>query len=123
MITIRLENLLFHAFHGVHEEEKKLGNEYSVDVFIDFHEEQEVIIHIQDTLNYVTVYEMIRERMSIPTPLLETVAMEAGLAIYKKFPAMRSISVTIKKLHAPIPRMQGAVGVTWSRQFRQTAYL
>ena len=86
MITVQLNQLTFIAFHGILEEERILGNEYEVDASVDFHEKEEVISHINDTVNYAIIYDIIRKRMIIPTPLLETVVMEIGMAIHKQFP-------------------------------------
>lgn len=118
MITVHLRQLLFNAFHGVHEEEKILGNEYVVDCSVEFHEDAEVIEHINDTVNYVAIYEIIKKRMDISTPLLETVIMEIGNEIHNQFEQLISITVSIKKLHPPIEGIQGAVGVTWHKHFK-----
>ncbi|MEO6818414.1 MAG: dihydroneopterin aldolase [Ginsengibacter sp.] len=117
MITVHLDNLHFNSFHGIHDEERILGNEYIVDCLVDFHENTEVIVHINDTINYVIVYDIIKKRMSVPTHLLETVAMEIGYEIHKSFPDIRSISVSITKLHPPIENIEGSVGVKWHREF------
>src|ERR1019366_732507 len=76
MITVQLHQLLFDAFHGIHEEEKILGNEYVVDATVEFQEDTSVIHSIHDTVNYTDMYHIIRERMNVPTPLLETVVMD-----------------------------------------------
>lgn len=117
MISIHLDKLHFNSFHGVHEEEKILGNEYIVDCLINFHEREEVIVHIDDTINYVAVYEIIKNHMAIPTNLLETVAMKIGYDIHEKFPDVKCISVSITKLHPPIEAIQGSVGVKWHKEF------
>jgi dihydroneopterin aldolase len=117
MITVHLHNLLFYSFHGIHEEEKKLGNEYEVDAFVEFHENAEVIEHIDDTVNYASMYEIIKKRMSIPTPLLETIVMEIGNQIHAEYHLLKAIQISIKKLHPPIEGIQGAAGVTWEKQF------
>ena len=78
MVTVHLHNLHFNSFHGVHDEEKILGNEYLIDASVEFHEEREVITSIQGTINYEDIYDIIKERMSMPTPLLETIVMEIG---------------------------------------------
>lgn len=117
MVTLHLQNLLFHAFHGIHEEERILGNDYVVDCSIDFHESTEVIEHIDDTINYAILYDIIKERMGKPTFLLETVVMEMGNKIYTMFPEIKSISISIKKMHPPIEGMQGSAGVSWQKQF------
>lgn len=117
MITVHLDHLLFNAFHGIHEEEKILGNEYVVDCKMAFDEGVEVIGHIYETINYESVYEIIQKRMNIPTPLLETVVMEIGREIHAEYSELKSIDISIKKLYPPIEGMQGASGVSWHKQF------
>jgi dihydroneopterin aldolase len=117
MVSIHLDKLCFNSFHGVHEEERILGNEYIVDCIIDFYEKEEVILHIDDTINYVTVYEIIKKRMAIPTQLLETVVMQIGSEIYESFPQVKSINISLTKLHPPIEAIQGSVGVRWHKEF------
>ena len=117
MITVHLHNLHFNSFHGIHEEEKILGNEYIIDASVEFHEEIVVITSIHDTVNYVDIYNIIKERMSVPSPLLETIVMEIGNEIHNEFPQVRSINITLKKMYPPIEGIQGAAGVNWQRQF------
>ena len=117
MITVHLHNLHFNSFHGIHEEEKILGNEYLVDASVEFHEEKTVITSIQDTINYVDIYNIIKERMSVSTPLLETIVMDIGNEIHSEFPQVRSINISLKKMHPPIEGIEGAAGVNWQRQF------
>ena len=117
MITVHLRNLHFNSFHGIHEEEKILGNEYLIDASVEFHEEKQVITSIQDTINYEDIYNIIKERMSVSTPLLETIVMEIGNEIHSEFPQVRAITISLKKMHPPIEGMEGEAGTTWQRQF------
>jgi 7,8-dihydroneopterin aldolase/epimerase/oxygenase len=117
MITVHLYNLHFNSFHGIHEEEKVLGNEYLVDASVEFHEEKEVITSIQDTINYEDIYNIIKERMSAPTPLLETIVMEIGKEIHSEFPQVRAINISLRKMHPPIEGIEGSAGVNWQRQY------
>lgn len=117
MITIHLHNLIFFSFHGVHEEEKILGNEYEVNADVQFHEEHAQIHSLCETINYVDVFEIIKDRMKIPTQLLETVVMEIGNSIYEKYNYVRSINVSLKKKHPPIEKIEGSVGVSWHKEF------
>lgn len=117
MITIHLRHLLFTAFHGIHDEEKILGNEYIVDCSVQLHEKVDVITHINETVNYVIIYDIIKHKMGIPTPLLETVVMETGNEILAHYPEVKSIKISIQKMHPPIEGIQGAAGVTWEKQF------
>ncbi len=117
MIRVQLHNLIFRAFHGIHEEERILGGEYSVDVSLDFHEGTEIIEHVNDTIDYSVVYDIIKKRMQAPTPLLETVVMLAGNDIHVQFPQLKTISISLKKLSVPIEGMQGAAEVSWYKEF------
>ena len=117
MITVQLQDLLFYAFHGIHEEEKILGNQYIVNVSVEFLEKDEVIDHIDDTVNYAIIYNIIKKRMSIPTPLLETIVMEIGNEVHYEFPHLRFISVSLQKKHPPIEGMQGGAVVKWHKEF------
>ena len=117
MIIVRLNDLKFNSFHGIHEEEKILGNDYLIDLSAEFHEDQHVIMSIHDTINYVDIYNIIKERMSIPTPLLETVIMEIGNEIRIEFPKAKSISISIKKMYPPVEGIEGSASVSWHKQF------
>lgn len=117
MITVELRDLVFTAFHGIHEEEKILGNEYIVNISLSLHEKEEVISHIHDTVNYAAIYEIIKRRMAVPTPLLETIVMETGNEIHAVFPELKSISVSIEKAHPPIESFQGSARVIWHKEF------
>lgn len=117
MVTVELKNLRFNAFHGIHEEEKILGNEYVVNAMVEFQENTDVIVHVNDTVNYASIYEIINKRMRIPTPLLETVAMETGDEIHHLFPQIKSVSLSITKMYPPIAGMQGSAVVSWKKQF------
>jgi dihydroneopterin aldolase len=117
MITIHLHNLKFYSFHGVHEEERILGNEYEVKADVQFHEQQDEINSLSQTINYANVFEIINSRMHIPTPLLETVVMDIGNGIYEKYNYVRLINISLKKIHPPIEGIEGSVGVSWHKEF------
>ncbi len=116
MLTIHLHKLLFHSFHGLYEEEKILGNEFEVsaDVVVDTREQ---ITTLRQTVNYITVYEIIKIRMQQSTPLLETVAQELTQAIQNIDERIKSVSITIKKLSPPLENFQGFVGVSYKTEF------
>ncbi len=117
MITVSLNDLRFEAFHGIHKEETLLGNTYVVDCVIELHEANEVIRYIEDTVDYSKVYDIIRERMSVATPLLETLCMETGIQVHESFPDTKSIFIRIKKLHPHIEGFQGSTSVSWHKEY------
>jgi dihydroneopterin aldolase len=117
MITIHLHHLKFYSFHGVHEEERILGNEYEVNADVQFHEENTEIHSLSQTINYAEVYEIIKNRMQVPSSLLETVVMDIGTTIHEKYNYVRHINISLTKVHPPIEAIEGSVGVSWYKEF------
>ncbi len=115
MVIISLDDLKFKSYHGIHEEEKILGNDYIVNCSVQMHEQVDVIGHLGQTVNYQLLFELIRAQMDIPTPLLETVCMRTGEKIREAFPNISSVSITIKKRYPPVPGIMGSSSVTWQK--------
>jgi dihydroneopterin aldolase len=103
---------MFHAFHGLYEEEKKNGNNFVVNVDIEVDTEG-IISDLQQTVDYVEVFQLIQKRMLQATPLLETLAQEMSQAIQRLDNKIATVSITIKKLSPPIENFVGEVGVTY----------
>ena len=116
MFTINLHNLIFHSFHGVHEEERILGAEFIVNAELSF-KESNTIISLEQTIDYVKIYALIKQRMSVPSALLETVAHSLADSIYAIDNRITSISINIKKTNPPIENFQGSVGVSFKKDF------
>lgn len=116
MITIHLNNLNFFSHHGLHEEETIVGTHFEVDAEISFLEE-ELIISLNDTVNYVAVHNIIKDHMRRPSKLMETVAMQIADEIHKNFNYVRIINISIRKLNPPINNFTGKVGVTYSKEY------
>ena len=116
MITIHLNDLQFHAFHGIHEQERTLGNWFEVNIDLSM-DANEPITDIEHTVNYATIYEMIRKRMERPAQLLETIAQELVLGIHLADDRIRKISVQITKKNPPITGLEGNVGVTCVNEY------
>ena len=116
MFTINLHNLIFHSFHGVHEEERILGAEFIVNAELSF-KESNTITSLEQTIDYVKIYALIKQQMSVPTALLETVAQGLADKIYAIDNRIASISISIKKTNPPIENFQGSVGVSFKKDF------
>jgi len=116
MITIHLHQIKLHAFHGLYKEEKRDGNDFELNLDIVF-PAKEKILRLQQTIDYVEIFDIIKKRMAIPTPLLETVAQDLAQLIHEYDARIHSISITIKKLNPPIPDFVGEVGVSFKTDF------
>jgi len=110
-IRISLNKLLFVGYHGLYPEEKKLGNNYAVEIDIDFTPKQGVIDQLDQTIDYVHVYAIVKKWMEIPTPLLETLVGKMADDILSSQALANKVFVKITKLHLPIPSFEGNVSV------------
>jgi dihydroneopterin aldolase len=116
MFTIQLSNLKFFSFHGLHEEETILGGHFEVNVEVSFPGQDAVTI-LDQTIDYVKLHTVIRQRMNIPTPLLETVAQDLAQLIHAADGRITAVDINIKKLNPPIANFTGSVGVNYKRVF------
>lgn len=114
MFTITLHNLVFHSFHGLHDEEMLLGNTFIVQVAFSFSADDS-ISSIKQTINYASVYHIIKQRMQIPTPLLETLVQDLAEKIATLDDRIKSITVSIEKKNPPIPNIEGSVSVLYKK--------
>ena len=110
---ISLNNLIFYGYHGVLEEERKLGNEFivnlSVWVPIDSKAEMD---SIDSTVSYAELYEIVKQEMDNPVNLLETICLKISRGIKSRFPQLIKGEIRIEKLRPPISGMIGSASVS-----------
>jgi dihydroneopterin aldolase len=116
LFTIHLNNLYFFSFHGLYEEEKVLGNEFEVNIAVSVNADQR-ITELHETVNYVSIYNIIKQKMDIPTLLLETVVQDIADAVYESDSRILSINISIRKLHLPISNFTGNASVSLIKNF------
>jgi len=115
--TIYLNNLHFHGYHGLFDEEKIIGNEFVVNVEIVLLNEQ-IISDLNQSIDYSIVYEIIKDIMKTPTPLLETIVANISDAIYAFNKNIKEINIKIEKKHPPIQNFIGNVAVSYKKAFQ-----
>jgi len=116
LYTIHLHKLIFFAHHGLYQEEKMLGNEFEVSIDIELNHSA-AIYTLEDTLNYLTVYNVIKEKMKQPERLLETLAGNIIDAVYLLDKRIHSIKITLFKINVPVKNFQGKIGITYQKSF------
>ncbi len=117
LMTIELKKLHFFAFHGLYEEEKKTGNEFEVNLSVDYKPDTVVISEIADTINYAKLFDLVKAEMQKPRGLLETLAMEIVELIHSLYPQIIKAEISITKLYPPIAAFTGSVGVKYSKSW------
>jgi dihydroneopterin aldolase/2-amino-4-hydroxy-6-hydroxymethyldihydropteridine diphosphokinase len=104
MDKIIVKDLEIYAFHGVLEEEKRLGQKFivSLELTLDFHKAAEDD-NLELTVNYASLCEDTEEFLQRNTfDLIETAAHKLAVYILEKYEPMEKIKVFIKKPSAPI---------------------
>jgi dihydroneopterin aldolase len=71
------------------------------------------VYHLHQTLDYTELYSIVKKRMAIPTPLLETIATEMVEEIRSTYSEAEKISISIKKLYPPVNNFEGSVGISF----------
>ena len=117
LLTIELQKLHFFAFHGLYPEEKKMGNEFEVNLNVSYLPASGTITDISETVNYVVLYNLLKTEMQKPRHLLETFVMEVTEQIHLSFSQIKKVEISITKLHPPIEKFTGTVGVKYCQEY------
>ena len=102
-MELYLRDMKFHAFHGCHAEERLIGGEYLVDVKIvgDFRGAV-ALDRLEDTADYVRVYQIVKAEMARPSKLIEHVAGRILDSLCDQMNFREGIEVRISKIAPPV---------------------
>ena len=117
MLTIKLKQLRFFAHHGLYEEERKVSNEFMVDLEVTFESTAATVTKMSETINYIKLYELVKKRMLEPTDLIETLAMTITDLIHQQYSQVKKVSITIQKKYPPVINFSGNVAVNFVKEF------
>ena len=103
MGKIILEGMEFFAYHGCFKEEQLIGTKFIVDLVVEADTSAaEQTDHLADTINYVSLYQLVKMEMDQKSHLLEHVANRIMQAINHHFPDIFYIELKISKLNPPV---------------------
>jgi len=113
---VALEGLEFYAYHGFYEEERKIGNRYSVDIEVttsfDKAAQQD---ELSGTVDYGQLYEIVKKRMAIPAKLLEKLGQDIVDKVFDQFPLVSEVKVSVSKHNPPFGGICARSKVTLDR--------
>ena len=113
---IALDRMEFRALHGCYELERKVGNRFTVDLELTaLLGEAAAEDDVEKTVNYLTVYQIVRERMGQTQRTIERVALNIIEALSAAFPQLRHVKCTVSKLAPPLGGKLDRVSVTLER--------
>jgi len=101
MLTIALEQLKFRAFHGFYPEERIIGNDFILDVYVTIADTIPVD-ELSDTVNYQDIFTIVKAVMAVPQPLLEQVVAGISHTIRERYPRVKKTVVTLRKMSPPM---------------------
>ena len=101
--SIRLHDMRFYAYHGVMEQERRVGGEYLVSLQVEADLSRAVNSDsVADTVNYAQLYEVVRCEMAEPSQLLEHVAGRIGQRVLDHFQQVTALTVRVTKCNPPM---------------------
>lgn len=107
MITkVGVKGADFYAYHGYYEPEQASGNNFLVDAEVSFDSFYNASDDLSNTVNYESIYNIIKEVMIIKQKLLETVVYDIISKLKDVYPNLKSGKVRIEKIS---PQLGGKV--------------
>jgi len=105
-LKIRLNEMVFYGFHGVHDEERRLGQRFIVSATLYTDPALDAKIHnLEDTVDYTKVYDDIRDIMEDREQhfqLLENCANAIANKLLHGYPLIMEVKICIQKPSVPI---------------------
>lgn len=110
----------FYANHGVVEQEKMVGNWFTVDLALRLNLCQAMQTdNLTDTINYAEVYTIVEQQMKIPSKLLEHLGGRIIDALVQKFPNLRKIELRVTKQNPPFKAQIEGASVFVSKKIKK----
>ena len=98
MTSIELEGLIVFGHHGYLEEERRLGQRFLVDLWVDLEEQATVSDRIDDTVDYRRLAEVVKDVFAGPSRLLlEGLAGAVADGVMARFPSVGRVRVRVRK--------------------------
>ena len=113
-MEVRLEEVRFHAYHGLLPQEAKVGNDFEADIVVtvpDFGAADDD--SLDNSLCYAVLFEVVEEEMRTPSGTLEHLTRRIGRAIIERWPWVAGVDVGVCKIAPPIPGFRGRARVVW----------
>ena len=93
----------FFAYHGCFKEEQIIGTKFRVDLFLETDTTlAENSDDLHDTVNYLAVYQSVKDEMNTKSKLLEHVGRRILNRVLADFPLVKHARIKIRKLNPPL---------------------
>ncbi|MBY0124435.1 dihydroneopterin aldolase [Bacillus sp. S/N-304-OC-R1] len=117
MDKITLNKMAFYGYHGVFQEETRLGQRFFVDLTVETDlKKAGQTDHLEDSINYAELYQVCKEIVEgKPFKLVEAVAEKIAGEMLNRFKTISQVTVRVVKPDPPIPGHYESVAVEITR--------
>ncbi len=99
---IYIKNLRLRSFHGVMPQERLTGNDYILNLRVKYPVDTAMLSDdVKDTVNYATVYSLVKDEMNIESNLIENVAYRIGRRLFDEIPEISALDIRLMKVNPP----------------------
>ncbi len=117
MSIISLDGMEFHSYHGCFAEEQHIGSKFIIDFYLETDTtEAEITDDLSKTINYQSVYTLVKNEMEVRSKLIENVGRRILDSVTKAFPEIRYAEVRLSKMNPPLGGKVESVSVTISTE-------
>ena len=100
MALIGIEGVELKAPVGIYKNEKKYGRQFLVDIYIEIDlNVLEIADDLRKTVDYEKIYNIIHEKMSFKSNLIETAIAEIYHSVVQLYPTLRTVRIKIRKFN------------------------
>lgn len=111
--VIRLEDLRFYSKIGVFEQERTVGNDFSLDICVTIDAANFKSEDLESTISYAELYGIASCEMNKEWLLIESVTKSISDRIKSRWGNILDIKVKITKHHPPINGIEGKASVEY----------
>lgn len=114
---IRLNRMIFHAYHGYWDEERQVGQRFEVDVELQVNVQQAASSdNIRDTVDLYKVYQTVEHVVTKNTfKLVETLTQVIADTLLREF-NLAQVRVRVRKPNSPVPGISDGIEVEIHRE-------
>lgn len=112
MNTVFVNGLKIYAYHGVLQQERKVGAYFIINVKVktDFSSAMHTD-ELTGTISYADICDVIKQEMATPSNLLEHVAGRIAKSLFDRFAEAQSIMLSITKENPPMGMQCDGAGI------------
>lgn len=103
MAEIAIEGMEFFSYHGHFVEESVIGTRFVVDLYLETDTSaSEISDNLNDTVNYLEVYQVVKSEMKNSSYLIEHVARRIMNSVKSKYPQIDNLKIKLRKMNPPL---------------------